>query len=79
MTVQNTVLKNMSFFYLKSMKSTHEGVLLLVKLQASHKLQDWHSSMGNSYIFKIVQMVPNYPKDHICSLNNIPILLLKVM
>ena len=63
----------------KNHENTHEGVLLLVKLQASHKLQDWHSSMGSFYIFKIVQMVPNCPKHHICSLHIIPILLLEVM
>ena len=48
-------------FNLKSVKKTHRGVILLVKLQAELS-QSYHSSMSVFNIFKIVQMLPNRAK-----------------
>ena len=43
---------------LKDVKSTHGGVLILVKLQAEA------SPMGVFHVFKIVQMAPNHATPH---------------
>ena len=53
-------------YNLKNLKNTHEGVLLLVKLQAKNLqfYQKKHSSMGVFHAFKIVQMIPNCQKHH---------------
>ena len=52
---------------LKNMKNSHEGVLLLVKLQASACNFTKSNSMGDFYVFEIAQMVPIRAKRPILS------------
>ena len=52
-------------YNLKKETSNQGGVILLVKLQAlACNFTKYHSSMGVSHVFKIVQMVPNRAKRH---------------
>ena len=55
-----------NLYNLKNMKNTHEGVLLLVKLQI--KAYDFTRSNSLQWVFItffwIIKMVPNYAKHH---------------
>ena len=56
------------FYNLKNVKNMHEGEILSLNLQAEacSFTKEYHSSMDVFPVYKIVQMVPNRAKHHIC-------------